>query len=82
MHWKSLLAKEGKRKHYDKSCHRKKKGKVPKSSRKEVRDKSRKVLQRRAQFPLRELIKSIREKIGNSRKGKAKFPFGDSVGKA
>ena len=38
-------------------------------------------MQRRAQFPLRELRKAVREKIGKSRKGKAKFPFGDSVGK-
>ena len=58
------------------------KGKVPKSNKKLVRDKSRQVLQRRVQLPLRELRKVVREKIGKSRKGKAKFPFGDSVGKA
>ena len=38
-------------------------------------------MQRRAQFPLRELRKVVREKRRKSRKGKAKFPFGDSVGK-
>ena len=38
-------------------------------------------MERSVQFPLRELRKAIREKIGKSRKGKAKFPFGDSVGK-
>ena len=58
-----------------------KKGKVPKSSRKVVRDKSRQVLQRRVSFPLREIRKAVRQKIRKSRKGKAKFPFGDSVGK-
>ena len=29
-HWESLLAKEGKRKHYDKRCHRKQRGKYQK----------------------------------------------------
>ena len=38
-------------------------------------------MQRRVQFPLRELRKAVREKIGKSRKGKANFPFGDSIGK-
>ena len=33
-------------------------------------------------MPLMELRKAVREKIGKSRKGKAKFLFGDSVGKA
>ena len=31
VHWASLLAKEGKRKHYDKSYHKKKRGKHLKS---------------------------------------------------
>ena len=33
-------------------------------------------------MPPRELRKPVREKTGKSRKGKAKFPFGDTVGKA
>ena len=40
MHWESLLAKEGKRKHYDKSCHRKQRGKYQKADKKAVRDKA------------------------------------------
>ena len=39
-------------------------------------------MQRRVQLPLRELRKAIREKTRKYRKGKVKFPFGDSVGKA
>ena len=41
---------------------REEKGKVPKSSRKTPRDKSRKFFQRRVQFPLGELRKSVRTK--------------------
>ena len=37
MHWASLLAKEGKRKHYDKSCHRKQRGKYIKAKKKHSR---------------------------------------------
>ena len=57
------------------------KGKVPKSNRKEARDKSRKVLQRRTQFPLGELKKIVRKKAGKFWKKRAQFPYGDSVSK-
>jgi len=39
MHWESLLDKEGKRKHYDKSCHRKQRGKYQKVGKKQSRIK-------------------------------------------
>ena len=39
MHWASLLAKEGKRKHYDKSCHKKLRGKYQKAGKKQSRIK-------------------------------------------
>ena len=41
------------------------KGKVPKSNRKEARDKSKFFLQRRENFPLGELRKVVRTKAGN-----------------
>ena len=58
------------------------KGKVPKSSRKVARDKSRKFLQRRVNLPLGELRKYVRKKTGKFWKGRAQFPYGDSVSKA
>ena len=58
------------------------KGKVPKSSRKVSRDKSKKVLQRGLQFPLGYLRKVIRTKAGNFWEMRAQFPYGDSVSKA
>ena len=60
---------------------REEKGKVPKSSRRAARDKRKKVLQRRAQFPLGEIKKSIRTKAGKFWKRRAQFPYGDSVSK-
>ena len=39
MHWESLLAKEGKMKHYDKSCLRKQRGKYLKARKKQSRIK-------------------------------------------
>ena len=39
MHWEILLDKEGKRKHYDKSCHRKQRGKYQKAGKKKSKIK-------------------------------------------
>ena len=77
---KSTFQGRKKRKLYDKAV-KEEKGKMPKSSRKAVRDKSKKVLQMRAQLPLGELKKYIRTKEGNFWKRRAHFPYGDSVSK-
>ena len=61
---------------------REEKGKVPKSIKKQARDKSRKVLQRRVQLPLGELRKVVRTKEGNFWERRAWNPYGDSVSKA
>ena len=73
MHWESLLAKEGKRKHYDKSCHRKQRGKYLKAGKKKSRIKQAS-FQRREQFPLMELRKEVREKQESFQR-KEQFPF-------
>ena len=61
---------------------REEKGKEPKSSRKAAMDKSRKVLQRRENFPLGGIRKYVRTKAGNFWKRRAQFPYGDSISKA
>ena len=59
-----------KRRLYDKAV-KEEKGKMPKSSKKEARDKSIKFLQRMGQFPLGELKKAVRKKPRKFWKGRA-----------